>query len=240
MQLERYIKQVQQIRNEFCNLTPVVECCDCILETMSAFRQHQLPFRSLPSLELNDDFVIDHLIEYPNVINISSQLEDFRQTVVENFGIWHVCSREWIDDLQQFCGVNAQNLELMAGNAIISANLPNTIATDNLNWDGQDNEKPRPWTKVERLDALTAVQKYYRQVDNIIMAWAPNNDDVDFQVLQFLRESHFRGNFIVIGEREGATNSSLFWKVARLKLPTNLNIHHQPFDFIKDRVWTVM
>ena len=127
----------------------------------------------------------------------------------------------------------------MAGNAVISANLKNTIATDNLDWQGQDNERPCPWTAVEKLDAVTAVRKYYSHVDNIIMAWAPDKSDVDWQVLQFLRQNHFQGNLIVVGEQNGATNSVKFWQDAQLQLVEQLNQHHLSFDFINDQVWLV-
>ena len=71
------------------------------------------------------------------------------------------------------------------------------------------------------------------------MAWAPDSGDVDWQVLQFLRQNHFQGNLIVIGERNGATNSAKFWQNARLQLIDQLNQHHRPFDFINDQVWLV-
>lgn len=238
MRLTNYIQQIQYIKKNFGDLKPIVNRCDRILETITALQHHHLPMQSMINLEIDDDFIFEHLIEYPQVMNISSQLENFRQTVVENFGIWHVCSQSWINDLYQFCGKNASNLELMAGNALISANLPHTIATDNLDWQGQDNENPQPWTQVERLDALDAVQKYFQQVDNIIMAWAPD-DDVDWKILRFLRKVGFMGHFIVIGERNGATNSSVFWNNAHLELLPVLNLRHQPFDFIKDQVWIV-
>lgn len=239
MKLQKYVKQVQQINTEFDHLKPVTERCDRIMETLVALQHHHLPVQPMINLELDDDFIIEHLIEYPHVMDISSQLENFRQTIIENFGIWHICSQEWINDLSRFCGQQASNLELMAGNALISAYLPHTIATDNLDWQGQDNESPQPWTQVEPLDALAAVRKYFQRVDNIIMAWAPDRDDVDWQVLQFLRKTHFQGHLIVIGERHGATNSALFWENAHLKFLPILNVHHQPFDFIKDRVWIV-
>ena len=71
------------------------------------------------------------------------------------------------------------------------------------------------------------------------MAWAPDSGDVDWQVLQFLRQNHFHGNLIVIGEQNGATNSAKFWQNARLQLVDQLNRHHRPFDFINDQVWLV-
>lgn len=239
MKLDNYVKQIQTIRQSFFKLTPVVEKCDQILATINAYQQRKLPKVELTELELSTDLIFDNLIKYPELLNVSSQFQNLRQIMIESFGIWHVCNQLWINDLQAFCGLNSHNLEIMAGNATISANLKNTIATDNFDWQGQDNDCPCPWTTVEKLDASTAVRKYYLHVDNIIMAWAPDNGDVDWQVLQFLRQNHFQGNLIVIGERNGATNSAKFWQNAQVQLVEQLNQHHRPFDFIKDQVWLV-
>lgn len=239
MELDNYVKQVQAIRQNFLKLTPVVEKCDQILATINAYQQQRLSQVELTALELSTDLIFDNLIEYPQLMDVSPRFENLRQVMIESFGIWHICNQLWINDLQAFCGLDSHNLEIMAGNAVISANLKNTIATDNLDWQGQDNDRPCPWTTVEKLDAVTAVQKYYSHVDNIIMAWAPDSGEVDWQVLQFLRQNHFQGNLIVIGERNGATNSAKFWQNAQLQLVDQLNQHHRPFDFINDQVWLV-
>lgn len=239
MVLDDYVKQVQEIRQSFLKLTPVVEKCNQILTTINAYQQQRLPQVELTELELSTDLIFDNLIEYPQLMDVSPQFENLRQVMIENFGIWHICNQLWINDLQAFCGLDSYNLEIMAGNAVISANLENTIATDNLDWQGQDNDRPCPWTAMEKLDAVTAVQKYYLHVDNIIMAWAPDSGEVDWQVLHFLRQNHFQGNLIVIGERNGATNSTKFWQNAQLQLVDQLNQHHRPFDFINDQVWLV-
>ena len=239
MELDNYVKQVQAIRQNFLKLTPVVEKCDQILATINAYQQQRLSQVELTALELSTDLIFDNLIEYPQLMDVSPRFENLRQVIIESFGIWHICNQLWINDLQAFCGLDSHNLEIMAGNAVISANLKNTIATDNLDWQGQDNDRPCPWTAVEKLDAVTAVQKYYSHMDNIIMAWAPDSGEVDWQVLQFLRQNHFQGNLIVIGERNGATNSAKFWQNAQLQLVDQLNQHHRPFDFINDQVWLV-
>lgn len=239
MKLDNYVEQIQTIQQKFFKLTPVVEKCDQILATVQAYQQRKLPQVELTQLELSPDLIFNNLLEYPQLLDVSSQFENLRQVMIENLGIWHICNQFWINDLQAFCGYNSHNLEIMAGNAAISANLKNTIATDNLDWQGQDNERPCPWTAVEKLDAVTAVRKYYSHVDNIVMAWAPDKSDVDWQVLQFLRQNHFQGNLIVVGERNGATNSVKFWQDAQLQLVEQLNQHHLSFDFINDQVWLV-
>ncbi|HIX02218.1 MAG TPA: SAM-dependent methyltransferase [Candidatus Ligilactobacillus excrementigallinarum] len=239
MQVSEYQHQLEAMRGYFQQLSPVVQIIDSVLTAIDAFQQHKLPANPILPLELSDDLILDNVIEYPEIMKVSSYLENLRQVLVENFGIWHVANQQWINDLQRFVGTKSHNLEIMAGNAMISTFLLNTIATDNLDWQGQDNQHPQPWTKVKKVDAIEAVNKYYAHVDNIIMAWAPNMGTADIEVLEFLQVHHFKGNFIVIGEKNGATNTEAFWQNAHLTMPTLLNRHHQPFDFIQDAVYVV-
>ena len=150
--------------------------------------------------------------------------------------IWHIYSQEWLQDLKSFLA-DEQTLMIMAGNAVLGKFLKNIICTDNLDWRHQDNERPNPWTDVEQLDALEAVKKYLNNVSNIIIEWCPDSTDTDIKVLHYLRQKKWKGNLIVLGEKQGATNSKAFWKEAHLERPVNLNQHHKPFDFIKDQVY---
>ena len=130
-------------------------------------------------------------------------------------------------------------LELMAGNGVLSASIPGLIATDNLDWAGQDNESPQAWQRVEQLDAISALERYGLKANYIILAWAPDTSQVDWEILNWLRTKRWSGQFIVIGERNGATNSSKFWQEANLLKPMLLNQHHQAIDFINDEVFLV-
>lgn len=237
MKINEYISGLKYIQQQFSQLQKVTTTASAILATVNAYQMHQLPDAPLPSLELDDNYIYNHLLNYPKLIDVTPFFENLRQVLIENLGIWHVCNQQWIDDLQRFCGAQATNLEIMAGNAMITKFLAHTYATDNFAWKGQDNEHPQPWTNVEKLDALAAVIKYAPIVDNIIMAWAPDSTDIDWQVLRQLRQLHYRGNVIVIGEYQGNTNSKQFWQHARLTCPSILNRHHRPFDFIRDKVW---
>lgn len=239
MDLYKYMDKLEVMADQYENLGEFRIQINAVLDTLSRLQKHDLPKYPLPKLGMSNQFIYDHLIDYPGLMEDSGILENFRQIVIENFGIWHIFSKTWIEDLKIFCGKNSHNFEVMAGNAVISTFLPHTIATDNLNWHGQDVEKPHPWTQIEQIDALKAVQKYSMYVDNIIMAWSPDHDEIDWQILKELRRSNFQGNFIVIGEPNGATNSAKFWEEAQLTKPFMLNCNHQPFDFIRDEVFTV-
>lgn len=234
MKYQKYLSKLDNQQKKYAKIPQVNHKVDAVKETVIALSNKQIPVQELPQLS----FTQEELFEHPELFEVEDLLLDLRQVVIENFGVWHIFSTRWLADLRDFLG-NTKTLELMAGNAIISANLNNTYATDNFLWQGQDIEVPSPWTNVERLDAMQAIQKYYLQVQNIIMAWAPDNNQNDWEVLSWLRKVNWQGNFILIGEKNGATNSELFWEKAKLEEPIKLNKHHKEFDFIKDKVYFV-
>ena len=172
------------------------------------------------------------------MLALEDELLNLCQVVIEDFGIWHIFSQEWVADLKEYVGPGL-GLELMAGNGVLSASIPGLIATDNLDWAGQDNESPQAWQRVEQLDAISALERYGLKANYIILAWAPDTSQVDWEILNWLRTKRWSGQFIVIGERNGATNSSKFWQEANLLKPRLLNQHHQAIDFINDEVFLV-
>ena len=113
----------------------------------------------------------------------------------------------------------------------------NIIATDNFAWQGQDIQTPKPWTQVTQMSGLTAINSF--PFDVVIMSWAPDTDTSDVTILSALRDKQFTGDFIVIGEKNQATNSKKIWQIADLTISKTLNQHHQQFDFIHDQVFIV-
>ncbi len=97
--------------------------------------------------------------------------------VVADRKFWDLAcfSRAWLASFKQQLKPG-KTLVVMCGNAALAANLSNVIAVDDFDWQAQDNTQPHPWCDVKRADALVAVQKYYQQVDNIILEWAPRNN----------------------------------------------------------------
>ena len=91
------------------------------------------------------------------------------------------------------------------------------------------------------MDAIAALDMYGENVSTVIMSWAPDTTDADWQVLQYIRDNQYRFDFdfIVIGEKDGATDSDVFWHEAELEEVPALNAHHQSFDLIDERVYLV-
>ena len=93
MKLDNYVEQIQTIQQKFFKLTPVVEKCDQILATVRAYQQRKLPQVELTQLELSSDLIFNNLLEYPQLLDVSSQFENLRQVMIENLGIWHICNQ---------------------------------------------------------------------------------------------------------------------------------------------------
>lgn len=234
MRSEDYLKKLTSYQIKMANLQCGLERITQARQIIEAYQQQQLPQRVKTKLLFSEEELFNH----PELMALEDELLNLRQVVIEDFGIWHIFSQEWVADLKEYVGPGL-GLELMAGNGVLSASIPGLIATDNLDWAGQDNESPQAWQRVEQLDAISALERYGLKANYIILAWAPDTSQIDWEILNWLRTKHWSGKFIVIGERNGATNSSKFWQEANLLKPRLLNQHHQAIDFINDEVFLV-
>lgn len=236
MQSQIMISKLTHYAAAFQNQTIAYQKIIAALSTLRALKQKQLPLTPLPSLSFSESQILKDLRLMP----VDDLLSEFRQTLITNFGIWYLPNQSWITDLHRFIA-GRKVLEIMCGNAIITYALrelgDDITATDNFTWQGQDIQMPKPWTKVTKMSGLTAVKTL--PFDVVIMSWAPDTDTSDATILKALREQHFTGDFIVIGEKNQATNSSTFWQIADLTLSKNLNQHHHQFDSIHDQIFIV-
>lgn len=235
--LAAYTAALARARTTVRMVRPACQQIDQVQAALRAVAKKQLP-QQLPRLGFSDELIWEHLDDCPNLSMVGDLLTDFRQVMVTSFGLWHLFTAQWVRDLDEYLGPG-NRLELMAGNAALARYLPRTVATDNLDWHGQDNEHPAPWTAVEPLNALAAVDRYASEVNAIIMAWAPDQTTSDVAVVRRLVALGWHGRLIVVGEKNGATNSSKFWHRVPVRLVYALNRHHHPIDFIRDRVYQV-
>lgn len=236
MQWQKYLARLRYYDRMCGNLPTVNQKIAQVQAVVKAYSRHEIP-QEVPKLSFSAHYLELHMTKHPELFELVSCLNDLRQVLIENFGIWHVFSRAWLASFKQQLKPG-KTLVVMCGNAALAANLSNVIAVDDFDWQAQDNTQPHPWCDVKRADALVAVQKYYQQVDNIILEWAPETT-CDRAILDFLRAQKWPGDLIVIGEAKGATNSPQFWQTAKLSRPPALNALHRPFDFIHDQVFWV-
>lgn len=236
MEWREYLAKLKQFEEQTKKLPTVTKKITQVRQVVLAYSQQKIP-ETIPELIFSTKYLNLHLNKHPELLELQDHLLELRQVLIENFGIWHVFSQAFVKDLRQT--LHNKTLVLMCGNALLASQLTDVIAVDDFCWQGQDNTCPRPWCQVKQLDALEALKRYAVEVDNIILEWAPDNSEVDHLLLDFLRTNNWQGNFYVIGEKDGATNSTCFWQKAKLEIPQNLNAHHRPFDFINDQVFAI-
>ena len=236
MEWQKYLARLRYYDRMCGNLPTVHQKIAQVQAVVKAYSRHEIP-QEVPKLSFSAHYLELHMTKHPELFELVSCLNDLRQVLTENFGIWHVFSRAWLASFKQQLKPG-KTLVVMCGNAALAANLSNVIAVDDFDWQAQDNTQPHPWCDVKRADALVAVQKYYQQVDNIILEWAPETT-CDRAILDFLRAQKWPGDLIVIGEAKGATHSPQFWQTAKLSRPPAVNALHRPFDFIHDQVFWV-
>lgn len=236
MEWQKYLARLRYYDRMCGNLPTVHQKIAQVQAVVKAYSRHEIP-QEVPKLSFSAHYLELHMTKHPELFELVSCLNDLRQVLIENFGIWHVFSKAWLATFKQQLKPG-KTLVVMCGNAALAADLPNVIAVDDFDWQAQDNTHPHPWCDVKRANALVAVQKYYQQVDNIILEWAPETT-CDRAILDFLRAQKWPGDLIVIGEAKGATNSPQFWQTAKLSCPPAVNALHRPFDFIHDQVFWV-
>lgn len=223
MEWQKYLARLRYYDRMCGNLPTVHQKIAQVQAVVKAYSRHEIP-QEVPKLSFSAHYLELHMTKHPELFELVSCLNDLRQVLIENFGIWHVFSRAWLASFKQQLKPG-KTLVVMCGNAALAANLSNVIAVDDFDWQAQDNTQPHPWCDVKRADALVAVQKYYQQVDNIILEWAPETT-CDRAILDFLRAQKWPGDLIVIGEAKGATNSPQFWQTAKLSRPPAVNALH--------------
>ena len=178
---------------------------------------------------------------------LDKSLRNFRDYLEDTYGMWSYVNAPFAKALADYLN-GAPVLEIMAGNGYISKGLRNNNAnqriytTDSQAWTRENETGKHPVTTIEKLDAISAIKKYGDQVDYVIMSWAPDKEEVDWDVLQLLRHDYPDVKFLVIGEQDGATNSKKFWQKAQLSQDEGLQKVNQQlhsFDLIDEQIYLV-
>ncbi|WP_304249528.1 SAM-dependent methyltransferase [Limosilactobacillus gastricus] len=172
-------------------------------------------------------------------------LRNYRDYLEATYGMWSFTNTKFISALSKYLQ-GAPVLEIMAGNGYISKGLRDLnhqqtiITTDDQSWTKENETGKHPVVKVQNYSAIDAIKTFYDQVDYVIMAWAPDKGDADWQVLQLIRQTYPELKLLVIGEYQGATNSQQFWQTAQLSQPDAfqpLNQALQSFDLIDEQIY---
>ncbi|MCT0006499.1 SAM-dependent methyltransferase [Weissella confusa] len=260
-----YLGELLPYLDRYQNIPTMANLMQQAIDTLEQLNAGYLP-AALPTMEVPESVIpeLQHhvLAQYPDNadagnalwLELTEPLEDIdfllrhlRDALIEYFSMYGFVSSDFVRDLSAYTD-GQPVLELMAGHGYISAGLKaiapeqKIIATDNEDWRTQpDPTSAKPVTDVENMDAIAALDMYGENVSTVIMSWAPDTTDADWQVLQYIRDNQYRFDFdfIVIGEKDGATDSDVFWHEAELEEVPALNAHHQSFDLIDERVYLV-
>ena len=260
-----YLGELLPYLGRYQNIPTMANLMQQAIDTLEQLNAGYLP-AALPTMEVPESVIpelqIYVLAQYPDNadagnalwLELTEPLEDIdfllrhlRDALIEYFSMYGFVSSDFVRDLSAYTD-GQPVLELMAGHGYISAGLKaiapeqKIIATDNEDWRTQpDPTSAKPVTDVENMDSIAALDMYGENVSTVIMSWAPDTTDADWQVLQYIRDNQYRFDFdfIVIGEKDGATDSDVFWHEAELEEVPALNAHHHSFDLIDERVYLV-
>ncbi|UQS84557.1 SAM-dependent methyltransferase [Apilactobacillus apisilvae] len=257
-----YIERMKNYYDIFQSFTDIKLLINNILEADRLLQLNQLP-QDLPELILPDD-IQDEIFnsinnKYPigdpegdklwnkyvdNLPKLDEDLRSFRDYLEDKYGMWAYISAPFVNEIAK--NLHGKVLEVMAGNGYISKNLReagiDVICTDSLSWQKENETGKHLVTDVEKLDANAAFDKYHHDIKYIIMCWSPDGLDIDWQLLHRIRESKENIELIVIGEKDGATNSKKFWQNAKFvnkEVANKINQHHKSFDLINDKLYFV-
>lgn len=258
-----YIKQLLTYRDLFDRFPEIKFLINNALEADRLLKNGLLP-QPLPTLLLPDD-IQDTIFQdvnqhYPKgdprgdrlwnqysvaLPKLDKALRNFRDYLEDTYGMWSYVNAPFAKALSTYLDGHPV-LEIMAGNGYISKGLRNNnssqkiYTTDSQAWVSENETGKHPVTKIEKLDALAAIKKYGDQVDYVIMSWAPDKQETDWEVLQLIRQDYPQLQLLVIGEKDGATDSKKFWQAAHLSQPENLqqvNRQLHSFDLIDEQIY---
>lgn len=258
-----YIEQLMRYRDLFDDFPQIKFLVNNVLESDRLIKNGLLP-QPLPKLMLPDN--IQDLIfakvnaQYPKgnpdgdrlwdqyseaLPKLDRLLRNFRDYLEETYGMWSYVNAPYVKALSDYLA-GAPVLEIMAGNGYISKGLRNLnpsqkiYTTDSTTWTKENETGKHAVTAIEPLDALDAIKKYGHDVAFVIMSWSPDKLTIDYDVLKLLRQDYPAVKLLVIGEKDGATNSKLFWQQAQLSQDDALqkvNTQLHSFDLIDEQIY---
>ncbi len=259
-----YIEQLTHYRGLFDAVPQVKYLLNAALLDDQLLKSGLLP-QPLPKLLLPDDIqttIYNQLAaKYPQgdvkgdrlwdqytaaLPKVDHLLRDYRDYLEETYGLWSFTNVAFVASLSDYLK-GAPVLEVMAGNGYLSKGLKDkrptqtVITTDSTAWVKENQTGRRPVTQIEPLDAIAAVDKYASKVKYVLMSWAPDKGEADWDLLNHLRTNYPDVKLLVIGEKNGATNSKRFWKEARLTQVglEKVNADLRSFDLIDEQVYLV-
>lgn len=175
---------------------------------------------------------------------VNHLLNSVRQFLSLRYGTWSIPNLQTAKLIKSKLRVH-HSLEIMAGNGYWSLALKRaglkTIATDSFTWAKTSATGAKNLFLVHDLPAEQAIRTY-KQADLIICSWAPNFGHSDWAAVQSWRRYNPAAHLLFVGEKNGVTNSPLFWQKAHF-LPSPalkaINASFTSFDFINEQIFEI-
>lgn len=257
-----YFQQIKNYQIKFKLIPAIVDLINNVLSVDTDLQSGILP-NQLPFLEINDQMVSavqqQIVTQYPNqptlgnklwnqkieeLMDLDHLLHGLRDELIKRYKMYGYVSAPAVEYMSKYIA-GRKTLELMAGYGYLSVGLKSIHpsqwihAVDNESWQFQPQQSllpPQPL--VEKMDALEALKHYGSEAEVIILSWSPDQDEVDLELLAWIREN-FSGEFLVLGEFKGATNSQMFWEKADLEPIEEYNQRFESFDLIEEKLYRV-
>ena len=248
MKFENYFKSFQELTIKLPS--EINDKINLIRLATNSLRCGRYPSKPLPFLPLNETEItkiIELNFDVSDLENQITQLDhlfiDFRSVVRENMGIYCILNEKLLDELLPI--LKSPILEIAAGNGFLSSRLSKRgfkiTAVDNGNYQFETKHHKK-YFPVVKSDAVKYMNNHLVDFQTILLSWAPDNEFFDWEILQLIRKSRKSVEFVIIGERNGKTNSSKFWQDAHfinLKKMIRLNQNFLDFDLYRDRIYMV-
>ena len=153
--------------------------------------------------------------DIPSELFIKDEYRSLHDYAVSHMGYSTVTVRNCriLSEMIQYRNV----LEIMCGLGSYTYMLRrfgvSAIATDDHSWIDDDPKfvhwKQNPWIDdIERIDAVSAIKKYGKQVDFVLMSWPPMNEDFAAQALETMRIVNKECRMIYVGEGKGGVTAN--------------------------------
>lgn len=256
MNIQSYLPNLIDLANFFPKINLITDKINLVKSIDNALENNKLPKENITTLVFKEaeimNILSNNLDSFDETMGKLEQLDHelsyFRQYLQEKYGYWATITMPFMDKLIEYFP-EKNILELMAGNGYISnyyqTKFKNNLvfATDTLSWAKTSETGRNPLIEVEKLDSLDAFNKYYQKIDIIFLAWSPDFDEIDYDLLQRYRSlSSKKPLFFIIGEKYGATNSSKFWDNAKIVNDSKIdkiNEAYSNYDIVHDKLYLI-
>ena len=243
-----FLSKINQLDDEL-ELEPVHQQVREVNEIVSCIKQKKVLPRAPEKLGFLPDFAEKICTNLPNrkvkqFQTVNQLINNLREFLAREFGIWSVPNLTTAELIKNKLNVKT-GLEIMAGNAYWSKALAEVgvemTATDNFEWSKTSKTGTNSFIRVQNLNAEKALS-IINNVDLIICSWAPNFGQYDEKLVLNWRNNNFTNYLLFVGEKNGATNSPIFWRnehFVHSKEMMQINRSFASFDFIEEHIFEI-